>query len=306
MKYKSLENIFSGLKNSKQVSSNIYGIHIGENESDNFAICLSGEINSETNNEYVEKIIKYKTSFKCMDFSLGGYESKAYGVADLALGQSIWNSLKELIENSKNISEIKEKCVTDAISLTVVDLRYNGNTYYCLAYQEPTTKLYKKKKVYTVGSRLVSLKPNEFFTMTSDLDCIIDEQQWCFYSLRNTNVIKLFDLNIAIMNEVKNKKEIIDQWTFVDNIDDIKSNLDKKNVYEPLFKIISDEDYVKQLKIIQPSQFKERLIRVSKGQIVDNDFKDNRLCVNNQNRAFFLKLLAKKLKYNIGTDAVEE
>ena len=54
------------------------------------------------------------------------------------------------------------------------------------------------------------------------------------------------------------------------------------------------------------TDFKSRIIRVSKGKITDKDFKDDKLVITRSNRALFLDLLAKKMKYNIATDSVED
>ena len=67
-----------------------------------------------------------------------------------------------------------------------------------------------------------------------------------------------------------------------------------------------DQQYTAELKAMTASDFKSRIIRVSKGKISDKDFKGDKLVITRSNRALFLDLLAKKMKYNIATDSVED
>ena len=142
--------------------------------------------------------------------------------------------------------------------------------------------------------------------MCGDFDCIIDEGQKCFYSLKNIPVINRFKLREAIKSEVKSSESILDDWSFIDNVDGIKGCLEQQNVYEPLFKVFRDKQYTEELKAMTASDFKSRIIRVSKGKITDKDFKEDKLVITRSNRALFLDLLAKKMKYNIATDSVED
>ena len=221
--------------------------------------------------------------------------------------KAVWDGYKNLIDGAQSIKESGEKSITDKIELTITKVVLSSEKeYYFVATQEPSEKLYKKKKVYSVGDTLVSLKPNEFFTMCGDFDCIIDEGQRCFYSLKNTLIINRFKLREAIKNEVKSSESILDDWTFIDNVDVIKGCMEQQNVYEPLFKVFKDQQYTAELKAMTASDFKSRIIRVSKGKISDKDFKEDKLVITRSNRALFLDLLAKKMKYNIATDSVED
>ena len=305
MSYKGLNVIFCEWNNSDSIKTDIYALHIDNEVTEDIAVCMQGSINQETSEAYTQKIAMFKT-FSARDFSLSGYGSKEYGVGDLELINEKWEVLKHKLNNAITIDESKIKKATNNLELTVTKVTISDNVYYFLATQEPSEKMYKKKKIYSVGERLVSLKPNEFFTMSGDFDCIIDEQQSCFYSIKNNQVINRFNLKDAIKNAVKSSEGVLDDWLFIDNIESIKDSLDKQNVFGPLFKIFGDVEYVKQLKDMKAIDFKTRLIRVSNGKIIESDFKDDKLVITRSNRALFLDLLSKKMKYNIATDSIEE
>ncbi len=306
MIYNGLEVIFNTWNVATDIKIDVYALHIDLNPENSKAICMQGSVNQETAEAYTQKVAIFKT-FTAKDFSLSGYQSKEYGVGDISLIRDIWSDFKTLIDDASSIKECREKRLTDKIELTITRVVLNSKkTYYFVATQESSEKLYKKKKFYSVGENLVSLKPNDFFTMSSDFDCIIDENQNCFYSLKNTYVIKWFKLREAIKNEVKSFEGILDDWSFIDNVDGIKGCIEQQNVYEPLFKVFSDKMYSQQLKEMVAADFRSRIIRVSNGKITENDFNDNKFVITRSNRALFLGLLAKKMKYNIATDTVED
>lgn len=306
MPYNGLDVIFDTWSAATDIKTDVYALHIDSNPENSKAICMQGSINQETAEAYTQKITMFKT-FVAKDFSLSGYQSKEYGVGDISLVKAVWDEYKNLIHGAQSIKGSGEKSITDKIELTITKVVLSSKKeYYFVATQEPSEKLYKKKKVYSVGDTLVSLKPNEFFTMCGDFDCIIDEEQKCFYSLKNTPVINRFKLREAIKNEVKSSESILDDWSFIDNVDGIKGCLEQQNVYEPLFKVFRDKQYTEELKAMTASDFKSRIIRVSKGKITDKDFKEDKLVITRSNRALFLDLLAKKMKYNIATDSVED
>ena len=306
MLYNGLDVIFDTWKDATDIKTDIYALHIDSTPENSKAICMQGSINQETAEAYTQKITIFKT-FTTKDFSLSGYQSKEYGVGDISLIKAVWDEFKNLIAGAQSIKECGEKKVTDKVELTITKVVLSSKKeYYFVATQESSEKLYQKKKIYSVGETLVSLKPNKFFTMCGDFECIIDEEQNCFYSLKNTSVITRFKLREAIKNEVKSSKSILDDWVFIDNVDVIKGCIEQQNVYEPLFKVFRDQQYTSELKAMTATDFKSRIIRVSKGKITDKDFKDDKLVITRSNRALFLDLLAKKMKYNIATDSVED
>ena len=306
MPYNGLDVIFNTWNVATDIKTDVYALHIDSTPENSKAICMQGSINQETAEAYTQKISIFK-AFTAKEFSLSGYQSKEYGVGDISLVKAVWDEFKTLIAGAQSIKESGEKKVTDKVELTITKVVLSSKKeYYFVATQESSEKLYQKKKIYSVGETLVSLKPNEFFTMCGDFECIIDEEQNCFYSLKNTPVITRFKLREAIKNEVKSSESILDDWTFIDNVDVIKGCMEQQNVYEPLFKVFRDQQYTAELKAMTATDFKSRIIRVSKGKITDKDFKEDKLVITRSNRALFLDLLAKKMKYNIATDSVED
>lgn len=306
MPYKGLDVIFDTWNDATDIKTDVYALHIDSTPENSKAICMQGSINQETAEAYTQKISIFK-AFTAKEFSLSGYQSKEYGVGDIPLVKAVWDEFKTLIAGAQSIKESGEKKVTDKVELTITKVVLSSKKeYYFVATQESSEKLYQKKKIYSVGETLVSLKPNEFFTMCGDFECIIDEEQNCFYSLKNTSVITRFKLREAIKNEVKSSESILDDWTFIDNVDVIKGCMEQQNVYEPLFKVFRDQQYTAELKAMTATDFKSRIIRVSKGKITDKDFKEDKLVITRSNRAMFLDILAKKMKYNIATDSVED
>ncbi|MCH5316232.1 MAG: hypothetical protein J1E81_09975 [Eubacterium sp.] len=305
MTYKGLDNIFGQWNDSTNIKTDIYALHLDDDATKNVAVCMQGSINQETSEAYTKRIAMFKT-FSPQDFSLSGYGSKEYGVGNLDLIKASWEVLKSLLDHAITIRESKIKQATTYLDLTITKITYFDKIYYFIATQESSEKLYKKRRIYSVGERLSSLKPNEFYTMSGDFDCIIDEDQSCFFAIKNTQVINCFNLKDAIKSVVQSSDGILDDWTFIDNVKDIKDSLDKQNVYAPLFRIFSDEDYTQQLKAMKAIDFKTRLIRVSSGKITENDFNGDKLVITRSNRALVLDLLSKKLKYNIATDSIEE
>ncbi len=306
MPYNGLDVIFDTWNVSTDIKTDVYALHIDSDNKNSKAICMQGSINQETAEAYTQKISMFK-AFDAKEFSLSGYQSKEYGVGDISLVKVVWDELKSLIAGAQSIKESGEKKATDKVELTITKVVLKSNKeYYFVATQESSEKLYKKKRIYSVGETLVSLKPNEFFTMCEDFECIIDEEQNCFYTLKSTPVINRFKLREAIKNEVKSSEAILDDWNFIDNVDVIKGCMEQQNVYEPLFKVFRDQQYTAELKAMTSTDFKSRIIRVSKGKITDKDFKKDKLVITRSNRALFLDLLAKKMKYNIATDSVED
>lgn len=305
MTYKGLDNIFGSWNAPTQIETDIYALHLDDDSAKNVAVCMQGSINQETSEAYTKKIAMIKT-FDLQDFSLSGYNSKEYGVGNLELIKDNWEVLKSLLDHAITIDEIKIKKATTYLDLTITKITFLDKVYYFIATQESSEKLYKKRRIYAVGESLVSLKPNEFYTMSGDFDCIIDEYQSCFFAIKNTQVINCFNLKDAIKNTVQSSKGILDDWTFIDNVQGIKDSLEKQNVYAPLFKIFSDDEYTQQLRAMKAVDFKTRLVRVSNGKITENDFNGDKLVITRSNRALVLDLLSKKLKYNIATDSIEE
>ena len=306
MKFNDLKTIFINWEKAEDISSNIYGIHFdAQDKTLNFAVSMSGSINLDTNFAYTGKIQMFK-NFKAVDFSIIPYGSKEYGVGEMKLIQEQWDYLKNLT-NVNNLQEITGRAnASEAIHLTIVKIKLNEKSYYCLSFQEPSEKMYKKKKIYSVTTTLTTLMTNEFFTMISDIDCIIDEEQKCFYALKNSNVISLFGLETVVAESVAKDIQIVDDWKFIENKDVIKSAASQKNIYGTLFKIFNDKNYIEELKKVSPQEMKQRLIRVSKGEIKEENFNDDKLILTRKNRAYILDLLSKKKKYNPATDSVED
>lgn len=304
MKYNGLDIIFSDWKETCNIETNVYALSINKKETESLALCLKGSINKETAEAYTNKVSLFK-SFESKEFSLSGHKNKEYGIGDLELIREEWENLKKLVDEANTIDGCKKKTITDKIGLTITKVVLSSKEYYFVATQESSEKMYKKKKIFSVGEVLKTMRPNEFFTMTNDFDCIIDEEQGCFYSLKNSQVIQLFNLKEKIKGIVKSLENNIDEWDFIENVDLIKCSINQQNIYEPLFKIFKDKEYVDSLKIMTAVEFKERLIRVANGKITENDFQDNKLIINKANRALFLELLARKKKYNIVTDSIE-
>ena len=307
MNFKDIKTVFTNWDKSEDVTSNIYGVHFDDSGDKNldFAVSMAGSINLDTAIAYTSKIQMFK-NLKAVDFSIMGYENKEYGVGGIDLIQAHWNFLKSLI-SVDNLQTIMGKSnASESLDLTIVEITLNDKTYYFLSFQESSEKMYKKRKIYSVKNVLTTLKTNEFFTMTSDIDCIIDEEQKCFYALKNKNVIDMFGLETVACQSVATEIQIIDNWKFIENAEIIKKDAGQKNIYGPLFKIFNDKKYVEELKQVSPQEMKQRLIRVSKGQISTENFKDDKLVLSRKNRAYILDLLCKKKKYNPATDTVED
>lgn len=290
------------IASNDRITCNVYGLHLEKDNAECFSVNFSGEINVETLYTYRQKIKLFST-LNAVDFSLSGYGSKEFGIGEINLIQTKWNDYKNLLEKASNLDNLSH--ATENIKVTITRLVLGEKEYYCISNQEPSEKLYKKRRTYSVKDNLKLLRPNEFFTMTSDIDCIIDEQNECFYSFKNTNVIGLFDLDRAIAKYVSDKIEELDAWQFINNIDDIKHSIKHKNVYSSLYQILSKESYVNKLKTMSAEVMKERIIRVSNGDMTEENFADSKLIITKSNRAYILKLLAKKMKYNIAFDSVE-
>ena len=175
MPYNGLDVIFDTWSAATDIKTDVYALHNDSNPENSKAICMQGSINQETAEAYTQKITMFKT-FVAKEFSLSGYQSKEYGVGDISLVKAVWDEYKNLIDGAQSIKGSGEKSITDKIELTITKVVLSSKKeYYFVATQEPSEKLYKKKKVYSVGDTLVSMKPNEFFTMCGDFDCIIDE-----------------------------------------------------------------------------------------------------------------------------------
>ena len=221
MTYKSLDSVFSAWNAATDIKTDVYALHIDKDSAKSMAVCLQGSINQDTAEAYTQKIAILKSCI-AKDFSLAGYKNKEYGAGDLALIKDIWDSYMNLINSASSIKESGLKRATDKVELTItrVTLSSKGE-YYFVSAQESSEKLYQKKKIYSVGETLTSLKPKDFFTMCGDFECIIDEKHNCFYSVKNSQVINRFNLREAIKNDVKASEAILDDWSFIDNIDGI-------------------------------------------------------------------------------------
>lgn len=290
------------IASNNRITCNVYGLHLENDNDKSFSVNFSGKINTETLSTYLQKIKLFST-FNGVDFSLSGYGSKEFGIGRIDLIQAKWDYYKDLLEKASDLDKLSH--ATENIKVTITKLVVGEKEYYCISNQEPSEKLYKKSRIYSVKDNLKLLKPNEFFTMTSDIDCIIDEHDECFYSFKNTNVIGLFDLDRVIAKYVSDKIEELDAWQFVSNIEDIKRSIEQKNVYSSLYQILSKDSYANQLKTMSAEVMKERIIRVSNGDMTEENFTDSKLIITKSNRAYILKLLAKKMKYNIAFDSVE-
>lgn len=126
------------------------------------------------------------------------------------------------------------------------------------------------------------------------------------YVLNRKNFQKVFNYYEILKKHVIDNIDIINEWTFIDNMDFIKSEIDTAYVYKSLSKIIDDNEYLKAIKKTRPRTLKNRLLEKSLGKFTEEDFKNDKLLVTKSNLEKIIKMISKGFKYNFFTDKAED
>lgn len=290
-------------------SINVYAVYYGQKEKEkkNFAVALPGTFNEDWIGDFCENIIKYKNANEVeFNSTSDGLDDDTYEYVQLDKLKDKYDEINALICMARDYCGENRKKVPYA-NLFVCKLNYENSEYLlCAKQRENSDKLFRGKRIFmSQQDELKRLNSKEIFAMSCYSGFIVDtsENKVLIFDKKSfQDVFKYDDLQKEI---VKEKISIIDGWGFLESPEVIKEKCEQKNVYRNLIKVFMDEQYLGQMKSIEPAQLKENLLRNCPNDFSEDDFKEEKLMVTAKNLAKVMKMLAKGFRYNFFTNTAE-
>lgn len=303
-------NLNQILKNLDDVKAkgkiNVYALkNVHKPVKDSYAVALPSNINKEFLEEYCKTIYAFE-SFSCVKFDALEHKDNTYEYIELAAVDCVWNKFKELLGKDVLKRENYSTLVSE-VNLTLCELSYNKKVYFLGALQEKSeTKFKGKFPILAEEGKLTIIPSDRLLTLMLRVDFVVNEHEGRVYVLNRNNFQKVFNYYEILKKHVTENIDVINEWTFIDNTEFIKGELDTAYVYKSLSKVIDDNEYLKAIKKTKPRTLKKRLLEKSLGVFTEDDFKDDKLQINKSNLEKIIKMISKGFKYNFFTDKAED
>ena len=304
--------IFDNISDLKEKTKiNIYGVlYKHKSKENNFSIGLPENINRILKKDYVDQI-KAINNYKIKAFdpsNSGLYEGTCEKVKYLNLKPQV-DYIFQLLEKhgnykKENVTKIRQ---TNAY---ICEMKYNDKMLYIFSCQDNTTeKIFTNKHILMAQEDDVKIIENKkVFMYSSHIDFIIEknDDKGQVLIFNKHNFIKFFNYDEEIKKFVIENIKIIDEWKFLNSADFIKEKVINKKVYQNLYKVFRDEDYMEQIKKVTPKQLKKNLLENSSGEFSNDDFDNDKLLITKANINVVIKMISKGFRYNFFTNKAEE
>lgn len=273
-----------------------------------YAVILPENINEEILSDFCCKLKIFQHA-KCIHFDPTSSEKGAYECLSLEKIREKWNNIVQKLNDCKDFKSTENKELAKKLNLSVTYLDYQNSNFYLCAKQQNSEKLFEGKKAFlSSNDKLKSVKTDDLLVINPNVDFIIvDDKSFSWVFIFNKDKFEsVFQYDEFLKESVVKKIDIVNDWTFLNSTDLIKSCINQKNVYRNLSKIFDDEQYLAKMKTTAPKSLKKRLLEKSGASFAKEDFDGDRLIVTKTNLEKVMKMLSKGFKYNFFEDRAEE
>lgn len=304
-----LTDLLSNLNAAGQTGKiNVYSVknHLSRPQ-EMYSIALPDNINEKVLEEQCEYLKKYQNS-ECVAFDpVNPPAEETYECLLIKENiKKIWENIEKVLKAHNDFKSQENKEKAKNANLLVVELFFNDIRYFLCAKQSPFVHLFKGKKVFfSANDKLKDYPTEDLFVVRFDIDFIISEDKSFVYIFNMDNFKSVFNYDDYLKEKVEKDIDKINDWNFMDSFDIIKKSIGQKNVYRSLSKVFENEEYMKQIKNVDPMELKRRLLEKSEKNFREDDFNGDKLVVTKQNLSKIMRMLAKGFKYNFFNDKAE-
>lgn len=290
----------------KKGKINVYALkNIHKPEKDSYAIALPSNQNSYFLKEYCKFLNSFVT-FSCVKYDAINYKDGTYEYIDLSAVEGVWDKFEDLLKD-ESLNRNNYASLVSGINLTICELHIDDEIYFLGTWQEKSESKFKGRFPFLAEEgKLTSIPCDKLLTLTFNVDFVVSKKASIIYIFNRKHFQKVFNYYEILKNHVVENISVIDDWTFIDNVDFIKGEIDTSYVYKSLSKVIDDSNYLKIIKTTKPRTLKKRLLEKSSGAFTEDDFKNDKLQINKSNLEKIIKMIAKGFKYNFFTDKAED
>lgn len=303
-----LTQFFEEISDVKQNGTyNIYMIrYYLRSQEKNFAIAL---INASKLAELIFENMSSHCGKRCKKYNPLCVENDSYEWLPLTEIEKHWDKIVEIFESTKNMAKGAKKLSSS--NLCLMDLTYNNKRYYIGLSQYPIDNVYKGKPLWhSKEGKIVKCEQDDYFLFANDITFIVtsEEGKMIIYIFNQKVFNNFFNYDEHISQYARDHFCEVEEIKLVDSWEIIKRKIHKKYVYNTIYKIVKDSEYLKQMKDVSRLSFKERVLKKdTSGSFTQADFtEDGKIILTQEKMKPLLDILGKKHRYNYFTDKAEE
>ena len=282
-----MSNLNSVLQNlddiEKKGKINVYALkNIHKPEKDSYAIALPSNQNSYFLKEYCKFLNSFVT-FSCVKYDAINYKDGTYEYIDLSEVEGVWNKFEDLLKD-ETLNRNNYASLVSEINLSLCELHIDDEIYFFGTFQEKSESKFRGRFPFLAEEGKLTILPSDkLLTLNFNVDFVVSKNENMLYIFNRKHFEKVFNYYEILKNHVIVNIRVVDEWTFIDNVDFIKSEINTSYVYKSLSKVIDDSDYLKIIKATKPRTLKRRLLDKSSGAFTEDDFKNDKLQINKSN-----------------------
>lgn len=302
---KLLNNVEDAKKNGRR---NLYMLRFFlRNQKDNFALALP--IGAAKLEDAIFYQLRQQNEKTCVKYDVTSQNKFAYEWLPLTEVQENWDLFCKLqngvIEISKDVSK------PSSANIVLMILEYGGKRYYIGLCQTPFDNVYKGKRLFFSDSgKIKSCVQNRYFLFMESITFIVTQidKKMIAYIFNQAKFNKFFNYDAYIEAYANNSLPEFTRLNLVDSWEVLTQKIKMKYVYSTIYKILKDEEYLREIKNADLVLFKNRVLENDKTKsFTEDDFTtDNKIKLTGDNLRAFLNILTKKNRYNFFTGMAEE